>query len=308
MEIEKYTQYQETKLHEKPGFAYETYLCTIPLDFARVNLHWHDQMEIIYIKKGRGTVSVNLESHGVDAGCIVPVLPGELHAIEGLPGERMEYENIIFSLAILDSLEADDWCRHEVLHPLRQGTLAFDRPIRPGTPFHAAVSAALDAADDACATQLPGYSLIVKSQLFMLLHALYHFRRPPAGRPREDAERLKGVIAYVKARYRDPITVADAASVCGYSASHFMRLFRRETGQTFVDYLTDYRLSAALYYLNETGDEIGAIAENCGFDNISYFIRRFHGKYGMSPGQYRKARRHGAARESAREGGGNENG
>ena len=44
MELEKYTQYQETKLHGKLGFAYATYLCTIPLDFDRVNLHWHDQM------------------------------------------------------------------------------------------------------------------------------------------------------------------------------------------------------------------------------------------------------------------------
>lgn len=85
VELEEYTQYQETKLHEKPGFAYETYLCTIPLDFDRVNLHWHDQMEVIYIKKGRGTVSVNLESYPVEAGCIVPVLPGELHAIDGAP-------------------------------------------------------------------------------------------------------------------------------------------------------------------------------------------------------------------------------
>ena len=35
VELEEYTQYQETKLHEKPGFAYETYLCTIPLDTSR---------------------------------------------------------------------------------------------------------------------------------------------------------------------------------------------------------------------------------------------------------------------------------
>ena len=54
-------------------------------------------MEVIYIKKGRGTVSVNLESYPVEAGCIVPVLPGELHAIDGAPDGPMEYENIIFS-------------------------------------------------------------------------------------------------------------------------------------------------------------------------------------------------------------------
>ena len=266
MELEKYTQYQETKLHGKLGFAYATYLCTIPLDFDRVNLHWHDQMEVIYIKKGRGTV--NLESYPVEAGCIVPVLPGELHAIDGAPDGPMEYENIIFSLSILDSTETDDWCRHHVIQALRQGTLLFDRPIRPGTAFHDAAAAALDAADRACEARPQGFALVVKSQLFMFLHALYCNRHTGPVRPLvEEAEWLKGVI--------------------------FMRIFRREAGQTFVDFLTDYRLSAAVYYLKETQDEIGVVAENCGFANLSYFIRCFNRKYGASPGRYRKLSRLG---------------
>ncbi len=55
-----------------------------------------------------------------------------------------------------------------------------------------------------------------------------------------------------------------------------------------MDFLTDYRLSAAVYYLKETRDEIGVVAENCGFANLSYFIRRFNRKYGASPGRYRR--------------------
>ena len=78
----------------------------------------------------------------------------------------------------------------------------------------------------------------------------------------EEAEWLKGVIAYVKAHYAERITVADAAAVSGYSPSHFMRIFRQEAGQTFVDFLTDYRLSAAVYYLKETRDEIGVVARD----------------------------------------------
>ena len=93
--------------------------------------------------------------------------------------------------------------------------------------------------------------------------------------------------------YAEHITVADAAAVSGYSPSHFMRIFRREAGQTFVDFLTDYRLSAAVYYLKETQDEIGVVAENCGFANLSYFIRCFNRKYGASPGRYRKLSRLG---------------
>ena len=290
MEPEVYKQYRETRLHEQPGFAYDTYLCSIPKDFSRVNLHWHDQMEIIYIKRGSGNVSINLQPMQVAAGDIVPIMPGELHSIEVSGGETMEYENMIFSLSILDSTESDDWCRRHVIYPLKQGMLHFERPIRPGSAFYRSVSAALDGADLACMKRESGYSLVVKSELFLFLHALYVYRIPdrePASSP--EAVKLKELISYVKEHFSEVITIKDAAQLTGYSSSHFMRIFRRETGQTFVDFLNDYRLSASLYYLKETKESIAGVAALCGFDNISYFIRIFHKKYGISPGKYRKS-------------------
>ena len=46
-----YENYHENKSHTSAGFPYNTYLCTIPQDFESVALHWHDDAEIIYIKK-----------------------------------------------------------------------------------------------------------------------------------------------------------------------------------------------------------------------------------------------------------------
>lgn len=120
---EQYAQYRETKVHEQPGFAYNTYLCSIPQDFERVAVHWHDQMEIIYIKKGSGSVSVNLQPMKVSAGSIIPILPGEMHGIEGTPGVRMEYENIIFSLSICDTPEHETHGRTEIPAGLAQTAL-----------------------------------------------------------------------------------------------------------------------------------------------------------------------------------------
>ena len=290
MTLEEFSQYRETRLHEQPGFAYNTYLCTIPLDFPRVRLHWHEQTELIYIKKGSGTVSVNLIPYPVSAGCIVPVMPGELHAIEGSADGPMEYENIIFSLSILDSTAENDWCRQHILDPIRRASLQIPRPLRPGTDFHTEVARALDTADFACARRKPGFSLIVKSQLFLMLHAFYQYRIPAAVPEASSARTrvLKDVLEWIRLHYSEPVTVADAAKAAGYSPSHFMRVFKAETGQTFVSYLTDYRLTAASYYLTETGDPIGAIASRCGFDNFSYFIRLFRKRYGVSPRDYRK--------------------
>ena len=55
----EYENYMETKAHADPLFPYNTYLCSIPLDFNAVPLHWHPYMEIIYIKKGKGNVTLD---------------------------------------------------------------------------------------------------------------------------------------------------------------------------------------------------------------------------------------------------------
>lgn len=294
MDLEKYVQYRETKLHEQPGFAYNTYLCTIPQDFVRVGLHWHDQMEFIYIKKGSGTVSINLRPCHVEAGYIVPVLPGELHSIDGDPGVRMEYENIIFSLEVLDCQEQSDWCRTNVIDELRQGRLTPPRPICPGTAVHDELSAALDGADAASENMEPGYALIVKSCLFLCLHAMYRYRaQQTLSDPSRHTEQIKKLLGWVKTHFSEHISVQDAAQITGYSASHFMRIFRQETGQTFNVFLTEYRITASTYFLKETDDPISEIAMRCGFDNFSYFIRCFRKRYGLSPREYRRRQRTG---------------
>ncbi len=291
LEIESYTQYRETRLHDQPGFSYNTYLCTIPQDFLRVDLHWHEQMEIVYVKKGSGTITIGTTAYPVTAGCIVPILPGELHAIDGTIGVRMEYENIIFSLSILDSTDENDWCRTHVIQALAGGHFHFPRPIVPGTAFHREASRALDHADQACVVREAGYSLLVKSSLFLFMHALYS-NRIKADTPGVSLyeETIKRVISYVKLHFAEPITIEDAARLTEYSPAHFMRIFKQETGQTFVGYLTDYRLSYATYLIRESNDLISDIALQCGFDNISYFIRLFKKRYGMSPRAYRQAK------------------
>ncbi|WP_082629921.1 AraC family transcriptional regulator [Olsenella massiliensis] len=290
--FDEYSQYQETRLHEQPGFPYDTYLCTIPLDFERVAPHWHEQMEVIYVKRGSGVVSVDFESHPVQAGSIVVVTPGQIHAIDGARGQRMEYENIIFSLSMLGGGPNDAWFAENVVAPLRAGTIRLPCPLIERSPLEAEARAALDAADRACETCAPGYSLVVKSELLLLLRAIYLHGGAASPRPRRaSADRMRAVLELVRERYGERLTVEDAAKVAGYSKAHLMRSFRHETGQSFVSYLTEYRLTAASHLLRRSEEPVSVIAARCGFESLSYFIRRFKGRFGISPGAYR---RHGA--------------
>ena len=56
-----YENLHEVKKHVSTQFPYNTYLCSIPLDFTQVPLHWHNDVEIIVIKKGCGIISVDTE-------------------------------------------------------------------------------------------------------------------------------------------------------------------------------------------------------------------------------------------------------
>lgn len=91
-EKESGTKYQETKQHGSRLFPFNIYPCTIPLDFPAVPLHWHKEMELIYIKKGKGLIQIETKSFEGEPGDIFVVTPGTLHAIHRIKGYSMEYE------------------------------------------------------------------------------------------------------------------------------------------------------------------------------------------------------------------------
>ena len=55
------TCYQETKQHGSRLFPFNIYPCTIPLDFPAVLLHWHRDMELVFVKKGKGKLQLGIE-------------------------------------------------------------------------------------------------------------------------------------------------------------------------------------------------------------------------------------------------------
>lgn len=292
MELEKYTQYKETAIHQASHFAFNTYLCTIPLDFKEVKQHWHEQFEIIYVKKGSGVVTVNLNPLHVFEGSIIPVLPGELHSIHGDENISMEYENMIFSLDILDSKEKTDWCRSAILQPLLNGSLHFPHHIQPSFSFYQETAEALKAVEDAGSVRDEAYSMLIKAALFRLFYVLYHHRIYENDTPADaHAQAVKDAIQYIHDHYREKISISDAAAAVGFSSPHFMRIFKEETGETFLTSLNDYRLEMACYLLRQSDISISSAAEEAGFDSLSYFIRLFSRRYHTTPGRWRRETR-----------------
>lgn len=78
------------------------------------------------------------------------------------------------------------------------------------------------------------------------------------------------------------------ASSVGLAPSYLSFVFKRETGENIIKYLTDYRIDQARQMLESGRYKISQIARMCGYENPSYFNRLFKNAYGLTPSQYKE--------------------
>lgn len=287
--MKSYESYHERKAHTSPEFPYNTYLCSIPLDFMEVPMHWHTEAEIVVVKKGTGVVHVDLVPHNVEAGDMVLILPGQLHAIAQKGQARMEYENILFKKELLASSRFD-LCSSSFLEPFFAGGFAFSPHIHKEEPYYETVSKSIEEIDALCGRRPQGYQLAVKGYLFQIIFQIVTGSTlgGPEEKQKNSLEKMKRVLAYMHENYQRAISIEEIAKVCHYSKSHFMKFFKESMGMGFIQYLNDYRLSVASQMLLSGAEGILEVAQGVGFENLSYFNRLFKRKYGVTPGQFRR--------------------
>ena len=287
MQIPEYENYHETKSHSTPDFPYNAYICSIPLDFEKVPLHWHDEVEIIYIKKGRGRVTLDFTSLYVEAGDIIIVSPGQLHAI-GPAEYSMEYENIIFKKELL-SFATNDITMSKYLTPFFNGDFPIVTHVHMGYSFYSHFVKIINTMDVLCDKKEFGYQLAIKSCLLELIHTM--IRHPPKTEENKKSEKsvdkIKEILTYMEQHYTEEISIEKIAEICHYSPSHFMKFFKNHMGTSFIKYLNDFRLIKARTRILTTEESILEIAGDCGFNNLSHFNRQYKKKYGITPSMTR---------------------
>ena len=77
------------------------------------------------------------------------------------------------------------------------------------------------------------------------------------------------------------------AETLGTNASYLSTLFKKETGHTLTEYVTDKRIQHAVFLLNATNMQIQTIASYCGIPDVCYFSRIFKKLKGKTPSEYR---------------------
>lgn len=98
---------------------------------------------------------------------------------------------------------------------------------------------------------------------------------------------IKKVAQYVQDNLEQDLSLDVVAQKVNMSSFYLSKLFKEETGETFINYVTDRRLEKSCKLLKETEKSVKEITADVGYNDQNYFSKLFKNKYGLSPTEFR---------------------
>lgn len=237
-------------------------------------LHWHDRMELIYIKKGRMYFTHGTESVEVGNGELVIVAPKVLHA--GYTREETtEYDVLMFDIRLF--YNETKLCK-SLLPAIFEGKAVFHPVTSHGEIIACVKSLCGDVNHESLDTTANIYRLL--SLLYQ--NALLGFRAQPINAD------IRKIMDYLEENATQELNIPQLCEEFGYTPAYLCRKFKRVTGLPPMNYLKIYRLELAQEKLRNSTASISSIAADCGFLDANYFTRCFKKHFGVSPIAYRR--------------------
>lgn len=256
-----------------------------------VKRHWHDYVEILFIVKGNYIVEINLQEQILKEGDFCIMNSGEPHQITGMEPEAV-HDVILFVPQILDFSYADEW-EEKYITPFLKQLLMLKNILRPGDTGYDEILSVFRETVDTGLEKNPGWYIPCKLRILELfgLAVKYQMLLPAtevmSAASGRKISRYKTIITYMEKHYQEPLSLQRLSELISCNAQYLCRFFREIAGVSPIRYLISYRLERACSLLVHTTQSVTDIALECGFENISYFIRKFREEKGCTPKEYR---------------------
>jgi len=104
----------------------------------------------------------------------------------------------------------------------------------------------------------------------------------------KDKRSIHKAVEYAEQHFARDIGIDEAAEHAGLSSSHFCVLFKKETGLTFLEYVTKRRIEMACSVLAHSDAKVHRVASMVGYQDPKYFAQVFKKLVGVTPTEYRQ--------------------
>lgn len=242
------------------------------------NKHWHKNIEIDYVLKGKLWVMANNEEMDVADGEYFVINNDDIHQTCGKnPDENVKYLVVLYSYNFIKAY-FDDFENY-----------SFD--VEKSKEAKEEIKRQLDLIVDCVEDQGDFTDLKITSAMTQILIELFtkclvERAKTHPEMENEELEYAKKAIDYIKLNFRERITLGEIASHVGLTPTYFSRYFKQNTRKTFKQYLNLVRLEHALRDIQTSGiSETRAAVEN-GFPSVKAFIAAFKSVYNCTLSEY----------------------
>lgn len=267
---------------DKRGYLLEDFRLFHLKDAKGTNMeyHYHEFCKLVLLVSGQGGYAVEEHHYTLMPGDILLIGSHHVHRPEFEVG--MEYERIIFYISpeFLQRQSTGE-CNLETLFDGVKGHVLRMEEKRYKKLWELAMELEAEVMGAAFGKTVMGNSLLLR-----LLVKLGRYReKTPAHRLEQritSNERVLNIMEYINAHLSEDLDIDELSERFYISKYHMMRLFRRETGQTVFEYLTEQRL----FYARELIRRGGSATESCfqaGFGSYSSFTRAYGKRFGTTP-------------------------
>lgn len=237
--------------------------------------HWHKYIEILYLISGKMTAVIQAETYELSPGDIVIINAEDIHMTR-TTAEVTEYVLLQISAPQIAAFFPD------------LGQIRFDTRIS-GCQYEEGVIKELI---EIYERKEEGYPLLFSARLYELIYCLYC--RHARGIPHTDmtnAQRnfvkIAKILDWVQNHYKESLGIDEAAGYLGFSREYFCRIFKRHTGQTFLEYVNGVRAMKFYEELIRSDQSITVLMERHGITNYKVFLHTFRKLYGDTPQKIR---------------------
>ena len=248
-------------------------VCTSPYP-----AHMHEAVEIIILRKGHMSMTVNGALFTMEPNMIMVIFPGMIHSYESasedargvfvgfVPGVIDEYQTAFSAMwpaSPLIRIEAGDEELENVVERLEQYVNGKGKQQLLLPYIHLLAACLLMKLDLIPRNELHGNSFMYE------------------------------VTDYIQAHFAENLSLESVAKALGVGKSHLSHLFSQQLKINFRRYLNTIRVENACIMLQESENSIKEVCFNCGFDSLRTFHRVFLEEQRMTPGEFRERMKKG---------------
>lgn len=248
-------------------------------------MHFHNLLEIGYCHYGDGDLAVEEETYRFGADMISCIPANVLHITKSDTDVKAFWEYIYISPEeILKNCGKSMQEARDILETVNQSAFFIKAEENPMlTTLIGTIFEEMRQKGTYYQERIRG---IIYALLFEIVRVNGKSENPFSGKG--NSLRIENAFAYVEEHYSSNFRIADLASECHMSETHFRRVFQERMNMTPIEYVNFVRVKKACELIDKTDISMEDVAEQVGFVTPSTFNRNFRRIIGTSPYQWKK--------------------